>query len=178
MELLLVGSPILTVSLKVLPILMPIPSIGLEIMTISLHILAIASYIPTIALEILTVVPHLLPTLLKLSGAGPSVFIMLQLLPVLTKAPLVLPHILKVCSHVSVVLPKMAAVPLKVLPILAAIPPVLSHVLTILAGPPRSGRPSVHSQYRCTRVSLAQRGTATSRTLRADFLMIAPPVER
>ena len=143
MELLLVGSPILTVSLKVLPILMPIPSIGKEIMTISLHILAIASYIPTIALEILTVVLHLLPILLELSGAGPSVFIMLQLLPVLTKALLVLPHILTVCSHVSVVLPKMAAVPLKVLP--------------ILAGPPRSGRPSVRSQYRCSRVSLAQR---------------------
>jgi len=118
-ERLLVGLPILTVSLKVLPILMPI--------------LAIASYIPTIALEIMTVVTGILPVLLELSGAGPSVFITLQLLPALTKGPLVLPHILTVCSHVSVVLPKIAAVPLKVLPILAAIPPVLSHVLTILA---------------------------------------------
>jgi hypothetical protein len=132
-ERLLVGSPILTVSLKVLPILMPITSIGLEIMTISLPILAIASYIPTIALEIMTVVTGILPVLLELSGAGPSVFITLQLLPALTKGPLVLPHILTVCSHVSVALPKIAAVPLKVLPILAAIPPVLSHVLTILA---------------------------------------------
>ncbi len=111
-ERLLVGSPILTVSMKVLPILMPIRSIGLEIMT---------------------VVTGILPVLLELSGAGPSVFITLQLLPALTKGPLVLPHILTVCSHVSVVLPKIAAVPLKVLPILAAIPPVLSHVLTILA---------------------------------------------
>jgi hypothetical protein len=41
--LLLVGSSILTVSLKALPILMPIPSIGVEIMTISLPVLAIGS---------------------------------------------------------------------------------------------------------------------------------------
>jgi len=96
-------------------ILMPIPSIGLEIMTISL------------------------PVLLELSGAGPSVFITLQLLPVVTLGPLVLSHILTACSHVSVVLPKIAAVSLKVLPILADIPPVLSHILMILAGIPVRG---------------------------------------
>ena len=43
MGLLLVGSPILTVSLKVLPILIPIPSIGLKILTISSPVLAIVS---------------------------------------------------------------------------------------------------------------------------------------
>jgi hypothetical protein len=41
--------------------------------------------------------------------------------------------ILSVCSNVSFVLPKIAAVSLTVLPILADIPPVLSHVLTTLA---------------------------------------------
>ena len=80
--------------------------------------------------------PHLLPVLLELSVVGSSTFIMLELLPVLTKGPLVLPHILTVCSHVSVSLPKIAAVSLNVLPILAEILSVLSHILTILAGIP------------------------------------------
>ncbi len=41
-----------------------------------------------------------------LSGTGPSVFILPQLLAVMTQGPLVFPNILTVCSHVSVVLPK------------------------------------------------------------------------
>ena len=90
-------------------------------------------------MEILTVVPHLLPVLLELSSAGPSMFILPQLLAVMTQGPLVLLHILTVCSHVAVVLPKIAAVSLKVLPILAEIPSVLSHILTILAGIPVRG---------------------------------------
>jgi hypothetical protein len=93
---------------------------------------------------LLTVVTHILPVLLELPCVGPSVFIMMQLLPVLTKSSLVLSHTLTVRSDVAVVLLKIAAVPLKVLPILADIPPVLSHILTILAGiPVRGARLSV-----------------------------------
>jgi hypothetical protein len=76
---------------------------------------------------------------LELSGAGSSAFIMLQLLPVMTKALLVLSHILTVGSKVSVVLPKIATISLTVLPILAEIPPVLPQVLTILAWPSVQG---------------------------------------
>ena len=88
-----------------------------------------------VALDIVTVVPHLLPVLLELSRIGSPTLIMLELLPVLTKGPLVLPHLLTVCSHVAAVLPKIAAVSLTILPILAEIPSIFSHVLATLAWP-------------------------------------------
>jgi hypothetical protein len=82
------------------------------------------------ATEPLPVCSLMLPVLLELARAGSSMFI--------------LPHILTVCSHISVVLPTIATVSLKVLPTLAEIPPILSHLLTVLAGIPVREVQSVH----------------------------------
>lgn len=90
-------------------------------------------------MHVLPVVPQILAVLLQLPGVSSGLFIWSELLPITVPSPLVLPHLLTVCSHVAVVLPKITAVSLHVLSILAEILSVMSYILPILAEIPVRG---------------------------------------